>query len=225
MRKLFYFMLIAVFMTAFTSQGFAQEETTTSKKMVKVHHGELAECCSLKDLQLTDKQKAKIDQMKKVFAEDQKKLREKLAKLQGELHKLMEAEKPKKESINKKLEEIGNLEIVCKKMLVNHKLEFHALLTPEQLKKAKEIHGKACCAKSHGQKAHHWHAKQGFDCCAKDHNCSAKTHECCKKAEKCCAKAHHAAKATCSQKSTKAACEEKCCQAKTEMDPHSHKEI
>ena len=100
-------MLIAVCTIAFTTQGFAQEKAAKHKKMMYAQHGENAECCSMKDLKLTDKQKAKIEQMKKAFAGEQKKCQEKMAKLKAELHKLMKAEKPNKKSINKKLDELG----------------------------------------------------------------------------------------------------------------------
>ncbi len=200
MRKLFYVTLIVVFMIAFTSQGLAQEKAAEHKEMMHAQHGDHAECCSMKDLGLTAKQKAKIEQMKKTFAVEQKKCQKKMAKVKGELHKLMKAEKPNKKAINKKVDELGKLGSECKKKYINHQLEFHALLTPEQLKKAKEIHGKDCCKKSHLHEAHQKQAKHAEHSSVKEHKCSGK---CAMKAKKGHGAGEHGAKAACCKKSIK----------------------
>ncbi len=203
MKKLLYVTLIAVVLIAFVTPGLAQEKAATHKKMMHVHHGEHAECCSMKDLKLTDKQKAKIEKMKKAFVVEQKKCQEKMSKLKAELHKLMKVEKPNKKAINKKLDELGKLGTECKKKHVNHQLEFHALLTPEQLKKAKEIHGKDCCKKSHQHKAHQKHGKHAAHSCAKDHKYSVEGHQHAMKTKKGHASGKHAEKAACCKKDKK----------------------
>jgi len=195
MKKLFYVMLIAVCTIAFATQGFAQEKAAKHKIMMHAQKGEHAECCSMKDLKLTEKQKAKIEQMKKAFAGEQEKCHKKMAPLKTELHKLMKAEKPNKKSINKKLDELGKLETECKKKHINHQLEFQALLTLEQLKKAKEIHGKDCCEKLHQHKVHQKHATHAAHSYTKDHKCSAKIHKCPMQAKKGHAHGHQAEKA------------------------------
>jgi Spy/CpxP family protein refolding chaperone len=154
MKKLFKLMLIAVVIAAFTVPGFAQEKCKHKKMMH--HHGDEGKCLMMKELNLTEKQQAEIEKLQKGCMDAKKDLQTKMEKLQEELHKLMAADKPVKESIHKAIEKIGKLSTEMKKICVGCKLKIRALLTPEQLKKWKEMMGKHECSKhdhhEHGHK-------------------------------------------------------------------------
>lgn len=156
MKKLFKLVLIAVVIAAFTVPGFTQEKCKHKKMMH--HHGEDGKCHMMKELNLTEKQQAEIEKLQKGCMEAKKDLQTKMEKLQEELHKLMAADKPVKESIHKAIEKIGKLSTEMKKICVDCKLKIMSLLTPEQLKKCKEMKSKhQCCKYKCCKHGHHGH--------------------------------------------------------------------
>lgn len=165
MKKLFKGMLVAVVIAAFAVPGFSIDDCKHTCKETCLHqHGKEGKCCKAADLKLTEKQQAQMDKLHKECMESKKKIHEKIAELQEKKFKLMAAEKPDKKAIDKIIEEIGKLTVQGKKIIAGCKLETRALLTPEQLKKCKEMKGKKCCHHSHccrhghlehGKEAHH----------------------------------------------------------------------
>ncbi|MCP4651909.1 MAG: hypothetical protein GY858_00785, partial [Candidatus Omnitrophica bacterium] len=93
-------------------------------------------------------------------------------------HKLMAADKPVKASIHKAIEKIGKLNVEMEKMKVDCKLKVMSLLTPEQLKKLKEMKGEHKCCKQ----GDHEHKK-----CKQD---KKKCKQKCKQAKKGCKHKH-----------------------------------
>jgi Spy/CpxP family protein refolding chaperone len=167
MKKLFKGMLIALVIAAFAIPGFSIDDSKhTCKKTCEHQHGKEGKCCKAVDLKLTEKQQAEMDKLHKECMESTKKIHEKIAELQEKKCKLMAAEKPDKKAIDKIIEEIGKLTVQGKKIIAGCQLETRAVLTPEQLKKCKEMMGKKCCHQGpccrhgdhkHGKKAHHKH--------------------------------------------------------------------
>lgn len=165
MKKLFKGMLIAVVIAAFAIPAFSNDDCKPVCKETGVHqHGKDGKCCKVVDLKLTEKQQAQMDKLCKECMESTKKIQEQIAKLQEEKCKLMAAEKPDKNAIEKNIEEIGKLTVQCKKIAVGCQLETMALLTPEQLKACKEMTGKQCCHQSHCCKH-----KEHKGCCKQEH--------------------------------------------------------
>lgn len=172
MNKLFKVILIVVVFVAFifTIPGFAGDTCckTGHAHMKMAHCGVKGDCCGslLKELNLTEKQQAQLDKMKKECTEVQKKLWSKIEKLSQKKCELTCAEKADKKAIFGVIEELAKLKAETQKNCVECKLKVESLLTPEQLKKMKELkakcktkcktQAKACCK----SKAHHEHGKK-----------------------------------------------------------------
>lgn len=183
MKKLFNLMLIAVVIAAFVVPGFADQKCCDKSKKAGVHvHGKDAKCCDMTQLKLTKKQQVEFDKMHKVCVDKKTKIHEKLAKLQKEKSKLMAAEKPDKNAIDKVIEMIGELSTKGKKVMAGCQLKIKALLTPDQLKVWTKMQG--CCGHAvHKPKVHkeHKEVKHVTDCSA---SCPSHSATCAEKHKK-----------------------------------------
>jgi Spy/CpxP family protein refolding chaperone len=181
MKKLLILMFMTVIIAALAVPGYSDGKCK-HKDSEKHHHGMDGTCPQTAKLNLTDSQKAEIEKLHKVCLENKKETQAKLTKLHHEIHKLMAAEKPDKKSIYRKIEKSGKLGIEMKKMCIGQKLKIRALLTPEQLKKWKEMmteekhdhhgHGEKCHHGHHGhdEEGHHKHGEKDHDHDEKDHH-------------------------------------------------------
>jgi Spy/CpxP family protein refolding chaperone len=162
-------MLIVAVFAAFTIPGFAGDKCCKSghahMKMAKC--GVKGDCCGslLKELNLTEKQQAQLDKMKKECVEVQKKLYSKIEKLTQKKCELMCADKKDKKAVFKTIEELAKLKVEQQKHCFECMLKVNSVFTPEQLKKMKELKAKCKtkakgCCKAKGHKEHHGHGKE-----------------------------------------------------------------
>ncbi|MCP5051543.1 MAG: hypothetical protein GY940_30525 [bacterium] len=172
MKKLFNVMLIVAVLAAFTIPGFAAGDCAKKK----------GDCCSkgggceklVKELNLTEKQQAQLDKMKKECMAAQKKLCAKIEELGKKKCALMGADKLDKNASFKIIDKLAKLNVEKQKNCIDCKLKVQSLLTPEQLKKMKELKAKCKtkakeCSKSKGHKGHQGHDKKkacGQKCCS-----------------------------------------------------------
>jgi Spy/CpxP family protein refolding chaperone len=168
MKFLMNLILIAALLTTFTLPGFSCEECYKSGHghMIAAHCGYKGNCCDKlgKELNLTDKQQAKLDKMKKECMELHKKLGTEIAELSKKKCSLMSGDKMDKDAASKVIDKLAQLKASLQKNCLDCMEKVHALLTPEQLKKMKEL--KAKCNTQHNA-----HAKD----CSKDcHTAHAK---------------------------------------------------
>lgn len=167
MKTLLKLILIAVVLTAFALPGFSAESCCKSghAHVKAAHCGHKSDCCDnlKKELNLTEEQQAKLDNIKKECMALQKKVSAEIADLCKKKCALICGDKMDKDAAFKIIDKLAKLRASQQKNCVDCKVKFHSLLTPEQLKKMKEL--KAKC-KTHCTTQHEAHANA---CCKDGH--------------------------------------------------------
>jgi len=92
-----------------------------------------------KKLDITSDQEKQIKSIRQNGMREQIKLRADLQILRLDARQIAESEKPDRVALEKKLREIGELQVKQKLMMFDQMTEMQKILTPEQLKKWKEI--------------------------------------------------------------------------------------
>lgn len=108
----------------------------------------------IEKLNLTQDQKTKFEALHKKHMEEKEKYQIEMTTLEKALQELMQADKPNKNAIYKKVEEIGALKVKEMKMCVEHEFEVRSLLTPEQLTLFNQMR-KSKCEHDHKEGDHH----------------------------------------------------------------------
>lgn len=87
---------------------------------------------AFKDLELTENQQAKAKTLRMDLQQKSKLMNLDIKEKQIQLEKLMIADEPDKNAIFKKIDEISKLKTELQKLKATHRLDFRAMLTPEQ---------------------------------------------------------------------------------------------
>jgi Spy/CpxP family protein refolding chaperone len=95
----------------------------------------------MKELGLTDAQRDKVTEIHERVARQNVQTEADLKLAAMDLQKLMRADKPDAKLIGAQIDKLAALRATMQKARVQGHLEMRGLLTPEQLKKAKEMHG------------------------------------------------------------------------------------
>jgi len=167
MKTLVKMILIIAVTAALTIPGFAGDACCASGHghMKAAHCGVAGDCCEKmkKELNLTEKQQAQLDAMKKECMEVHKKLGTQIEELKTKKCQLMCADKMDKDAAFKAIDQLAKLNVEQQKNCIECMFKVHALLTPEQLAKMKELKAKCKAEATKGcdaQKGHHEHGKK-----------------------------------------------------------------
>lgn len=163
MKTLLKLILIAVVLTAFALPGFSGDACCKSGHghVKAAHCGSGGDCCDnlKKELNLTEEQQAKLDKIKKECMALHKKVGAEIAELCKKKCDMLCGDKMDKDAAFKIIDKLAKLRVSLQKNCVECKVKFYSLLSPEQLKKMKEL--KAKC-KSQCTTRHKPHTK---GCC------------------------------------------------------------
>lgn len=141
MKKHFLLLMVAAIAVAFVLPAVANEHHGKSGCSTKMD--KMGTCDCMTKLNLTDKQKEEIGNLKKSMMEQKTKQHEEMMKLQASVKEMVNADKPDMAAIEKKIDEQAKLWLKGKKEMIDHMLKVKSLLTPEQLKIWKE-HQASC---------------------------------------------------------------------------------
>lgn len=105
-----------------------------------------------KELGLTEEQRSKAKALHETRESLQKTQHDKMRPMHEELRKLLEADKVDLAAVRRQLEAIGKQHVEMRMQDIQGRLEFEALLTPEQKKKLRAMHKKRM--EHHGKGKH-----------------------------------------------------------------------
>ena len=123
--------LTVLFILASSSLLFAQEKTSFPSQ--GLNYSEL-----YKELNLTNDQQAKMEEIQKNHGQETKKLRDEYCSLQNEIKKLWSVKSPDLEKIKDRMHTATDLKIKIKEGHFNMAKEMEKILTKGQLKKLQE---------------------------------------------------------------------------------------
>jgi Spy/CpxP family protein refolding chaperone len=116
-------------------------------------------------LSLTEDQESRMEKLRSDIQKAMVKQRADIRLARIELGDLMEADRPDKDLILKKMKEIADLELRAKTSMVDHQFEVRNLLTADQLKIWTEHHRggmRFCCEGEGPRRLHRWRDEEGM---------------------------------------------------------------
>jgi Spy/CpxP family protein refolding chaperone len=128
MRKLFFALLASGITLTSVKMLQAQPDPSPGKRQ-EITHKKIFE-----KLDLTDSQKKQLRDIRTAMQKNAVQLKSKVSIARIDLRELLTADEPDKGAIEKKLNEIGQLQTNQKLLRINHLLDMRKVLTPEQLK-------------------------------------------------------------------------------------------